>query len=388
VLRPTTRSLGLIVVLAFLIALVPLTGTRGLIPLVVALSVPAAFSPLLAWRRARRAAGALHVQALAVPPMVPVGATATLELAMVNTSRWRTPAVGLERPDGWWRRLGDVPWGREAEGDSTGPGTAATPAWFGRRRAPSPVTLVRLAALNGGDSTTTVLAVPTAARGVWALAPRRAWVHDPFGLCGVVVTQVASVIVVVHPRRAPADDVPLTARSGAVTNVVTTPDRRPTTTDVGGEFADLRPYVPGDRLHLLHWPALARHGTLLVRQFDPDAGGVVHIVLDDRIGVHRRGAFEDVLSTILTLVDNAAALGLPVELTTMSGARTTVAPTPAGVAGVLPLLAAMRPRRPSDVLSTSWVPGEGVGRPVTVTTVTGAGRLPASWHDHTLVIAR
>lgn len=214
------------------------------------------------------------------------------------------------------------------------------------------------------------------------------WAHDPFGLFGAVVARTSAVVVVVHPRRAQNIDAPLSVGSASTTSATYSTDSHPTATDMGGEFADLRPYVPGDRLHLLHWPALARHGTLLVRQFDPDTGSIVSIVLDDRVGVHRRGAFEDVLSTILTLIDNAVARELPVEVMTLSGFRATVAPTPAGVATVLPFLATLQPRPAPPTLSAQWVLGDGIDRPMMVTTVTGAERLPASWRAHTQVIVR
>ena len=185
---------------------------------------------------------------------------------------------------------------------------------------------------------------------MFCLAPRRVWAHDPLGLFGVAVAASPAVVVVVHPRRASGVALPFSAptrgptpaRPSAAAPVL------PTDTGVGGELADLRPYVPGDRLHLLHWPAFARYGTLLVRRFDPEVGGVVRIVVDDRAGVHRRGAFEEALSTTLAIVEDAADLGIALELATLSGWRATVAPTPQGVAGVLPLLSTMQPgQRPA-----------------------------------------
>ncbi|HEY7947509.1 MAG TPA: DUF58 domain-containing protein, partial [Acidimicrobiales bacterium] len=139
----------------------------------------------------------------------------------------------------------------------------------------------------------------------------------------------------------------------------------------------LRPYVPGDRLHLLHWPAFARYGTLLVRRFEPEVGGAVHIVVDDRVGVHRRGAFEQALSATLAIVADAAHLGIPLELATLSGWHSTVPPTPEGVAGVLSLLATLQPRSElgagevPDWLDSNW------GWPTIVTTATGESRLPS-----------
>jgi hypothetical protein len=319
--------------------------------------------------------------------MVPAGSPATLEMTVVNTSRRRTAAIGLERPDGRWHKLTAVPERPGHPHDTSTPtGPVSGPPG---RRAPGTLGLLHLPALDPGTSTSVAMAVPTAGRGMLALPPRAAWVHDPFGLFGVAVAWTPPVVVVVHPRRAQGIETSLIRRHRPATvSVASTTDRHRAAPDVDGEFADLRPYRAGDRLHLVHWPALARHGTLLVRQFDPEAGGVVHIVLDDRTGVHRRGAFEDVLSTVLTLVDRAATLGIPVELTTLSGRRAMLAPTPAGVAGILPLLATLQPRAASATASPGPDPGEGTGRPMMVTTVTGSARLPETWHRRAQVIAR
>ncbi len=232
-----------------------------------------------------------------------------------------------------------------------------------RRLAPSTVNLLRLPALGSGISTSAAFRVPTARRGMFALAPRRAWVHDPLGLFAVAVAATAPVVVVVHPVRASGVTLPFSAGSRSVAAPSSVPDARPTDSGVGGELADLRPYVPGDRLHLLHWPAFARYGTLLVRRFDPEGGGVVRIVVDDRAGVHRRAAFEQALSATLAIVEEAADLGIALDLATLSGSRTTVPPTPQGVAGTLVVLATMQPSRArSSARGPDWAdPALGVG---------------------------
>jgi uncharacterized protein (DUF58 family) len=386
VLRPTGRAFALLFVLGALGALGQIAGSKGLVPLDAAVAVPLVLSPLFAWARARRAAGGVHARALVAPPLVPVGDGSTLEVTVVNTSPGRVSAVGMERPTGRWRRLGHVP---ALTGDGADLWGATTfSGWVRRRCAPSPLDLVRLPALDTGGSTSIDLPVPTDRRAMLALPPLCVWIHDPFGLFGAVVARTSSVVAVVYPRRAENLDVTLSVGSAPTTTATYSSESHSTATDMGGEFADLRPYVPGDRLHLLHWPALARHGALLVRQFDPDTGSIVSIVLDDRMGVHRRGAFEDVLSTILTLIENAAARELPVELMTLSGLRATVAPTPGGVATVLPLLATLEPRRAPRTLSAAWVLGDGMDRPMMVTTVTGADRLPAFWRQRAQVVAR
>jgi uncharacterized protein (DUF58 family) len=247
---------------------------------------------------------------------------------------------------------------------------------------------MRPAASEPGESASATFAVPTRRRGLLVLAPLRAWVHDALGLFAVPVAAGLNVVVVVHPRVAAGVTVPFGADSALSAAQAVTAAVRPSDTEVGGEFADLRPYVPGDRLSLLHWPAFARYGTLLVRRFDPEAGGVVRIAVDDRAGVHRRGAFEEALSATLAIVTAAADLGIPLELETLSGSRATVPPTPEGVAAILPLLSAMQPRRArlSDQLQ-SWI-GSEAGSPTIVTTVTGERRLPTALDRCAKVVVR
>lgn len=48
----------------------------------------------------------------------------------------------------------------------------------------------------------------------------------------------------------------------------------------GYDFAELRPYVPGDRLRDLNWGATARHGRPYVNRRHPELSGEVVVVLD------------------------------------------------------------------------------------------------------------
>jgi uncharacterized protein (DUF58 family) len=48
----------------------------------------------------------------------------------------------------------------------------------------------------------------------------------------------------------------------------------------GHEFAEIRPYQPGDRLRDLNWTATARHGRPFVNRHHPDLAGDVVIALD------------------------------------------------------------------------------------------------------------
>jgi len=391
VVRPTARGLGVALVTTTLVVIVVVTGSLGPVALVAALGFMMVTAPLQAWARARRSAGVVHAFAHAVPPMVPVGGSSTLEVTIVNASGPALAPVGLERPEGRWK-AGKASWSpgvAAPHGDQTVLPHVST----GRRRlrhrlAPSTVDLLRVRALDHGASSSAGFAVPTGRRGVLVLAPRRVWAHDALGLAGVAVAETPGVVVVVHPRRASGVSLPFGAATGATPAQQSSPASRPTGNEVGGELADLRPYVPGDRLHLLHWPAFARYGALLVRRFEPEAGGVVRIVVDDRAGVHRRGAFEQSLSAALAIVELARDLDVTVELATFSGWSTTVAPTPQGVARILPMLSTLQPTRvPVSGRAPVWV-DTGSGTPTIVTTLTGESTLPSALRGCAKVVVR
>ncbi len=48
----------------------------------------------------------------------------------------------------------------------------------------------------------------------------------------------------------------------------------------GIEFADHRPYVSGDDVRHIDWKAFARHGQLVLRQFEEERDAFVHVLLD------------------------------------------------------------------------------------------------------------
>ncbi|HJL18447.1 MAG TPA: DUF58 domain-containing protein [Sandaracinaceae bacterium LLY-WYZ-13_1] len=48
----------------------------------------------------------------------------------------------------------------------------------------------------------------------------------------------------------------------------------------GVEFADHRPYVTGDDVRHIDWKAFARHGQLVMRQFEEEKDAFIHLLLD------------------------------------------------------------------------------------------------------------
>ncbi|MFN8018090.1 MAG: DUF58 domain-containing protein [Acidimicrobiales bacterium] len=67
---------------------------------------------------------------------------------------------------------------------------------------------------------------------------------------------------------------------------------RSTAAALGGDLARaVRPYVPGDPSHLVHWPSTARTGSLVVRELEPPTPLAQAIVVDLRgLGADRERA--------------------------------------------------------------------------------------------------
>jgi uncharacterized protein (DUF58 family) len=136
--------------------------------------------------------------------------------------------------------------------------------------------------------------------------------------------------------------------------------------DGPGEIVGLRPYVPGDRLSLLHWPARARYGSWFVRQFSPEVGAQARLVVDDRVGVHRQADFEYMLCTAQGLIEGCRQRGQTVEVRTLSGM--SARSVPLTFEGAEALLAMLLPR--AAAVNFNGLVG------TVVTTATGARTLP------------
>ncbi len=362
-LVPTGRGWAVAAVLVVLVLIGWLTGSTGARPLAAALAALVLAGLVCTWMVARVVGPQLRVVARARPGLVAVGHPAVVELRV--TSRFRTAySVGIERSEGAWHTRG---------APTADPGVGPRqPRW----RAPARARLVRVAgAARGQPADPVVLPVPTDRRAVLELARRRVWFHDPVGLVGAVVAGTEPVRVVVHPAPAAIPASLLTDSIGPASSASGSESSHGGTGDWGGDFAELRPYRLGDRLTSVHWQALARYGVTLVRQFEPEAAGLVRVVVDDRAGAHHRQTYEDALSIVEGLIEAAVREGLAVELSTFSGRAATVVPTPEGLAEAQELLAGMAPRPSSEWSHLDLLISEFGGFTL-VTTATGAPRLP------------
>ena len=98
-------------------------------------------------------------------------------------------------------------------------------------------------------------------RGVFNLGPTSLRTSDPLGIYTVLIHDPASVSLMVAPPIVPLPHIDIApgGRSGAGRPRTNAPERSVSASNV-------RPYVPGDDLRLLHWRTTARHaGALCAR---------------------------------------------------------------------------------------------------------------------------
>lgn len=80
-----------------------------------------------------------------------------------------------------------------------------------------------------------------------------------------------------------------------------------------GPLRGLRPYVPGDSLNQIHWPASAKSGRWMVREWDPPTAWEVNVILD-HIATFSADSWELALSVTASIADWAIAGDHPFSL--------------------------------------------------------------------------
>ncbi len=126
-------------------------------------------------------------------------------------------------------------------------------------------------------------------RGVFSLGPWE-WVSgDPFGLFYVRRNYSKAQKMVVYPPMAflPAEFLPKGKQMGD-----TRPLNQPWVSD-SVQATQTRPYQPGDPLRRIHWRTTARHQSLYVKIFDPEAASRIWLIPDLDPAVHSNNQSED-----------------------------------------------------------------------------------------------
>jgi uncharacterized protein (DUF58 family) len=363
-LRPTIRGVCVAGVAIALVVAGLATGDSALLLVLVIVAVPVIVAPVVVLTRAHRAAG-VEVHVMVAPPLVPVGAPCDLLMQVTPRSGNGVPPLSLDHPSSRWS-IGAPRTRTSAGGAPTRPLVA-----------PDVRRLIHWDHIRTLESASSTLPLPTRRRGVFTIGPLRLWAYDPFGLLGLTVATTRPVTFVVHPP-ALNETTPATGHPGWSGSTQFSEGLAGAhTDDPGGEWSGLRPYEPGDRLHLLSWQAEARSGSLLVHDFRPDSGDVMTILLDDRAGVHRRGAFEEALGVVYGLASASEGRATDYDVSTFTGRQVQGSTTPDGLAALLLFLAETQPRRPTPETSPSAVPTPPGGALV-ITTPTASASLPAA----------
>ena len=348
-----------------------LYGVEEFVLLALAVGVLLVVGVATLWYRTRLARRSLRVVVRVPVAELASGQSALVEMLVCNEGRRRLPPIVVEEPRRHWTvthpGLGGGPSpGAPGRTVPDGPGrsgsTPPAPGLLdvrpgpGRRHTGTLRRLVgrsfRLPDLPPGADAALWIPVPTSTRGLLTLHRVGLWCEDPLRLFARRVAVAPPAHAVVHPVPADAGRPPSAAsRPGARP----APGSRPPTQAVSGdELSGLRPYAPGDRLTRLHWPALARAGELMVREFvEPDAGSLM-LLVDLRPGVHAGASIDDVVATAAGLGLDALGSGATVELCTSTGDRVSIAPNAAGRHTLLRALALLGPADPLPAVARRW----------------------------------
>jgi uncharacterized protein (DUF58 family) len=361
--RPTLRGWCALGALVLLVVIAASTTTPELAPLIVITAVPLLAGPWMARRRARRLGTWMELHAHLDPPMGAVGCTMDWVLAVTNHARrvGSLPPAGLLLPSQDWRFQGD---------ESFRP---VHRRWL----APSVHELRNLPVPAPGVTEQLALPVPTSRRGLFETGPRSTWTHDTFGFFGAPGPETPGAVIVIHP--VPVAPVEPHATMGSDRGGSTEQHARR-----GSELGDLegiRPYVSGDRLSLVHWPARARYGAWFVRQFSAEHGDCFALAIDDRAGVHHRDAFERMTSNAMWMVEDAIRAGYEVDLYLISGAHCALTPSLQDLALARRVLAGIAPQSGHPARPTPTIPSGSLF----LTTSTGALQPPQNLQMQLLV---
>ncbi len=141
--------------------------------------------------------------------------------------------------------------------------------------------------------------IPTR-RGIIHFAPSIIAKPDLLGLFRRLIVVDVSQSCIVLPKRYPIKPLDLTGRRQYQAGGVSLSN------SVGNssEFMSLRDYQQGDPLHSIHWKSYAKHGKLIVKDYQDEYFVRRALVLDTFIGTANREQFEAAVSVAASLASN------------------------------------------------------------------------------------
>lgn len=159
--------------------------------------------------------------------------------------------------------------------------------------------------------------------GTFRLSPVVLRARDRFGLFVHEQTIETEATIKVYPREEALRALLYPRETGLFAGDVVSGQRGD-----GLEFADLRPFAPGDRLRRVNWRATARRGELWVAELHPERNADVVIFLDTFAEARRadRGTLDQALSAAFALVRRHLAHRDRVGLISFGGVLDWVVP--------------------------------------------------------------
>ena len=156
--------------------------------------------------------------------------------------------------------------------------------------------VLTLAPISNSTSAKVAYRLPASRRGPIEIGPLSLTLGDPLGLTKTTVVASGSVELLVHPELINLSKL----KSSAGRDPLAEQRRARSVSSSGDEFFALRPYMVGDELRRVHWPATARSGELVVRQDEKPRTGRVTVVLDHQSGAYTEEGFERAVSAALS----------------------------------------------------------------------------------------
>jgi uncharacterized protein (DUF58 family) len=157
----------------------------------------------------------------------------------------------------------------------------------------------------------------------------------------------------VLPRVEPLDDLPFVERAPTHERAIRSAPRR----GGGPEYLGIREYRPGDSMRHVHWPSTARHGAVMVREFEEETTRRLAIIVDSLTDVGKAWTPLDAACSAAASVGLAAAArGQGVRLVAREAGEVTV--TAPGEDELLETLALMEPDRRGVAVTVRAIRGE------------------------------
>lgn len=183
----------------------------------------------------------------------------------------------------------------------------------GRERFGDGSLMIEIPSLDPGESVVIANDIKTDRRGVFEVGPLTVRRGDPIGLArrGDINSELTTLVV--HPRV--HDVAPFPA--GLRRDLEGLPSGE--AAEGGITFSNLREYVPGDDLRLVHWRSSARLGELMVRHNVDVHRPRTTVILDTTRELYDEEAFEDAVRAAASIVVSAMGRRFPFTLRTTEG---------------------------------------------------------------------